>query len=233
VHLGYTVLYRGAVLARLGRFSKAREDLAEAEAIATGGDTQLDDLAARVALLHGQILLMEGRWEECRQHLERAQEAGVRGGGTGLEVPAMTFTAEALQHEGRAAEAVELLQRSVDHPRALPAERVLARARLAAALAGEGRSREAADQARQTLDEAERMGLRPAAARAAAVIASLAEAHRPHDAGGLLRRGREAWARFLAAIPAEDLAGVRQRADLAPLFGIYDVAQSERSTEMG
>jgi len=209
--LGYCRSARGRLLGELGAPDEARSELGIAAAIAGGPGGVLLDLERRIALDRGIVDYFRRPGPEAAEALEAA---GTASDAVGLESTALAYacSARSLGGPDAAAAAVPLCRRALDARHATAAERVIARAMLAAVLAAAGNAKQAQAEARRALDEAESLGMPLPSVIAAGVVASLPQ--RAVDRDTIVARGREALDRVLAGAPQDRRAAVAARWDV-------------------
>jgi tetratricopeptide (TPR) repeat protein len=191
------------LLARRGSFEEAEAAVAAARDAVPGLDA--GPRLARVLHRAARVQVLVGRPERAEELLIEAFDAAVRAGDEGVRATIGGTLAHVMLDQGRAEEAVRLLEEVA--PSAVDddvATQVACRSAEARALAALGRTAEAREQARRAIRLAEQTDLIDPRAGALLALAEVLRAEgRPNEATPLARRALRALERRGAVVPAE------------------------------
>ncbi len=209
--LGYGLIVGGRTLAAVAEWDASEKALAEASAIAS--ETGLADLGPRVSLERAVAANLRGDDSAARSGARVAVSDGSKSGAVEIEAPGWVVICEAELASGHVEAANDAAARALRHGRAQFLERLAARICRAQALIRAGRVAEAGRESRLALEDAERAGATLHVARAAA--AALAARETGADSEAVRERGRRSLDAFFAAAPADRVAAIRERRDIA------------------
>lgn len=199
--IAYNLADRSEVLWRLGRYSEAQNNLAQAETIANKPGGELKRLAAEIDLIKAQIALSQNNFAEAKTAATKALERA------GSEFPSVALNARlvlgaAQSYSGAAAAGKNLIVPEVENSRSLaaPAPLAMAQLTLAEALLLASDSKGAAENAVQAAEVFLRLGQEESAWRALTISAQAEQ-----------NRGDKTRAREYALRARQSLSKLEQR----------------------